>query len=152
MKPAGKILGVLALIGGAFGISRLFKTANTGGKLSINVSSLNTPTIKSGALVISANIVLDNPTDNTISLKKPNLTVFYNGNEVGNSIPSNERIDIKANERTTIKGINIQIPFLKLGTLTISLITGNVPKMEVDIEMKTEADGIPYKDKKHFVL
>jgi hypothetical protein len=152
MKTGGKILGVLALIGGAFWISRLFKTANTGKKLSINVASLNAPTIKNGALALSANIVLDNPTDTTISLKKPYLTAFHNGNEVGNSIASNERIDIKANERTTIKGINIHIPFLELGTLAVSLIAGNIPKMEFEIEMKTEANGIPYTDKKPFKL
>lgn len=150
MKTGGKILGAMILFGGAYGISKLFKTGNTAGKLSVNLASVNPPKIKNGALGLSVNIILDNPTDETISLKKPNLKAFYKDEEVGNSIPSNERFDIKANERTTIKGINIQVPFIKLGSLAFQLLTGKIPKLEFDIVLSTEADGIPYQDKKHF--
>ena len=151
MNSTGKIIGALVLFGGgAYGISKLLKANNTGGKTSVTVSGVNPPKIKNGSLVLSVNIAFDNPTDHTMSLKKPNLTAFYNGKEVGNSIPSEERTDIKANDRTVIKGINIQIPFLKLGGLALVLVTEKIPTMAFDISMSTEADGIPYKDTKHF--
>ena len=153
MKSQGKILGFFLLLGGgAFGLSKLFKTANTGKKLSVTVMNVDKPKLKSGAIRLSVNVALDNPAGNPISIKKPYLTVYYNGNEVGNSIPSNERINIIANDRTIIKGINVQISFLKLGTLAVSLISGKMPKLAIDVSVKTEANGIPYTDKQHFEL
>ena len=156
MKSEFKIFGWLALLGGgAYGLSKLFggiKTANTGSKMSVTIVSLNKPEIKNGALRLSVNVAFDNPTANPINLKKPTVKAFYNGNEVGNSIPSNEYVTIVANDRTTIKGINIQIPFLKLGGLLVSLIAGNIPKMVIDIAVHAVANGLPYKSKKTFKL
>lgn len=156
MKPEFKILGWLALLGGgAYGLSKLFggiKTADTGKKMSVTVISLNKPEIQNGALLFSVNVAFDNPTSNPINLKKPTVKVFYNGKEVANSIPSNEYVPIVANDRTIITGINIQIPFLKLGGLLISLIAGNIPKMVIDIAVHAVANGIPYTDKKNFKL
>jgi hypothetical protein len=153
MNTTTKIIGALVLLGGgAYGISRLIKTSNTGEKSSLTISGVNPPKIKNGALVLSVDVAFDNPTDHTMSLKKPNLKAYYNGKEVGNSIPSTERIAMNANDRTIIKGINIQIPFTKLGSLLLSLVTGNIPKMAIDIAVSTEADNIPYTDKKHFEL
>lgn len=156
MNSSGKIIGLLALIGGgAYGLSKLIgagKTINTGKKMSVTVMSLNKPQIKSGALRLSVNVAFDNPTNDSLELKKPTVTAFYNGKEVGNSIPSNETVSIVANDRTTIRGINIQIPFLKLGGLLVSLISGKLPKMEIDIAVHTVANGIPYTDKQHFKL
>lgn len=153
MNSTVKIIGALVLFGGgAYGISRLIKTTNTTDKTSITVSGVNPPKIKNGALVLSVNVAFDNPTNHTMSLKKPNLIAYYNGKEVGNSIPSDERTLIKANDRTIIKGINIQIPFIKLGSIVLSLVTGKIPKMAFDIALNTEADGISYTDKKHFEI
>jgi hypothetical protein len=155
MKPITKIIGAFALIGGAFGISRLFKRSEvkeTIKKISITVSGVAKPKIKNGALSLSVNISLDNPTNNTLSLKKPYITAYFGGKVVGNSIPSNERTAVKANERTTITGINIQIPFYKLGLLVVRLVLGEIPKMAFDIEVTTEAGGIAYTDKKPFQL
>ncbi len=136
--------------GGAYGISKLANASNTGKKISVNITGVNPPKIKNGALSLSVNVALDNPTAHTLKLKKPYLIAYANGSQVGTSIPSEEKIDISANQRTTITGINIQIPFIKLGAYALSLLTGKIPKMAFDIEVKTVADGIPYTDKQHF--
>lgn len=150
---ASNIIGGLILFGAAgFGIKYLLKTSNTGKKTSVSITGVNPPKLQGGSIVLGVDIAMDNPTNNSISLKKPYLTVFYNGSEVGNSIPSEERTPIKANDRTVIKGINIQIPFIKLGALAIQLLTGKIPKMAIDILMRTEANGIPYTDKQHYDL
>lgn len=156
MKTRGKILGFFLLLGGSvFGLSKLTKlakTANTGKQMSVNITGVDPPKIKSGALQLSVNVTFDNPTNNVINMKKPYLTAFYNGKEVGNSIPSQEYTPIKANDRTTIKGINIQIPFLKLGGIVVQLIMGKVPKMAFDIKVITYVNGFRYTDNQHFEL
>lgn len=152
MSATSKIIGALALFGGAYGISKLLKTGNTGKKISVTVMNVNAPKIQNGAIRLSVNVAIDNPTDDSLNLKKPTLTAYYNGNEVGNSIPSDEHVDIKANDRTTISGINIQIPFIKLGALALQLITGNVPKMSIEVAVHTVANGIPYTDRQKFDL
>lgn len=152
MKPFWKILGSAVLVAGAFGFSRIAKTGNTGKRSSVTLVNVDAPKIKNGAVVLSVNIAIDNPTEHTMNLKKPTLVVYFQNKQVGNSIPSDEYTAITANDRKIIKGINIQIPFANLGTLALELITGNTPKMSFDISMYTIADGIPYHDKKHFDL
>lgn len=152
MNKVTKIVGAALLIGGGIYASRLIKTSNTAQKLSVNITGVSPPKLKKGALQLSVNVAFDNPTGQSISLKKPYLIARYNGKEAGNSIPSDERITIKANDRTVIRGINIQVPLLKIGLAAVSLITGKLPQMTFEIEMQTEADGIPYTDKKQFTL
>lgn len=151
MSNTGKIIGTLILFGGgAYGLSRLIQAGNTGQQISINISSLNKPLVKNGAVILSVNVVIDNPTSHTLRLKKPYLTAYYQQKEIGNSIPSDEYINIQANDRTTIKGITIQVPFLRLGVVALHLIQQANTKMAFDIHLKTEADGIPYTDQQHF--
>ncbi|MEO6305873.1 MAG: hypothetical protein ABIP51_22190 [Bacteroidia bacterium] len=151
MNTLSKIFGAMVLFGGgAYGISKLLKAGNTGKKLSVTLTSMNPPKIKSGALSLSVNVALDNPTAHTLTLKKPYLVASTNGSEVGNSIPSEEVINVPANQRTIIKGLNIQIPFTKLGSYALSLLTGKIPKMAFDVSLSTVADGIPYTDTQHF--
>lgn len=147
-----KILGgALVFAGAALGINKLFKASRTGNRISINISSVNTPKLKGGSLILGVNVALDNPTSHTLNLKKPFLTAFKDGKEIGNSYPSSEIIPIKANDRTVITGINLEIPVIKLGLEAASLLlTGKLSKISLDILMRTEADGIPYTDKQHF--
>lgn len=152
MKTGVKILGVVALAVGGYKLNQLLKTANTADKTSINVTKLNKPTIKNGALNLSVDVAFDNPTDHTMNLKKPYLIARFNGSQVGNSKPSNEYTKIKANDRTIIKGINIQVPFLNLGFALVSLIAGKVPKMTFEISVLAEADGITHTDTQQFTV
>ena len=145
-------MGALLLLGGGIYASSLLKTNNTGTKTSVNITGIDPPKVKKGALLLSVNVAFDNPTSHTLSLKKPYLVARYNGKEVGNSIPSSERVAIKSNDRTIIKGINIQVSFLKLGGIALQLILGKIPKMNFEIELQTEADGIAYSDKKQFTV
>ena len=113
---------------------------------------MDKPKISGGALQLSVKVAIDNPTDHTLKLKMPNLKAFYNGNEVGNSIPSATVKDIQGNARTTISGINIQIPYANIGAAALSLITGGSSKIAFDISVSTTVDGIPYTSTKHFEL
>lgn len=153
MNPIAKIIGVLVLFGGgAYGISKLAQTSRTGKKTSVTIAGVDPPKLKNGSVILSINIAFDNPTERDLSLKKPYIKAFYNGKEVGNSIPSQERTTIIKNDRTTIKGITLQIPFTKLSSIAWDLLSNSTPAMEFDIEVSTEANGIPYTDKQHFKL
>lgn len=131
---------ILLLGGGALYASKL---SNTGKSLSITILNVQTFKIVSGALQLAVNIALDNPTNNSISIKKPYIKAFYQDNEVGNSLPSDERIKIDSNARTVMNNINIQIPFSNLPSVVLSLFnTSNRTKIGIDIEVSTEVNGI----------
>lgn len=136
--------------GGAYGINKLTKSEAAVKKITVAVTGVNPPKIRNGALVFSVNIALDNPSRQVLNLKKPYVTIYTNGKEIANSIPSEERVQIKANDITKITGLNIQIPFTKLGVYAVNLLQGKIPKMQIEVEVKTEADGIIYTDRKQF--
>jgi hypothetical protein len=152
MKTINVIGGLVVLSAAGYGISRLLKTNNTGNKTSVSITGVNPPKIQGAAIVLAVDVAFDNPTKDNLVLMKPYLTAIYNGNEVGNSAPSGETISIKANERTIIKGINLQIPISKIGALAVTLFQSKVKKLALDIIVKTIANGIPYTDKEHFDL
>ncbi len=137
---------ILLVSGGALYFSKLNETGNN---LSITILNIDTFKIVSGALQLAVNVALDNPTNNSITIKKPNLKAFYKGNEVGNSLPSGEKIKINANSRTLMKDINIQIPFSNLPSVVMSLITNSGTKnIAFDIEINTQVNGISITQKK----
>jgi len=143
------LIWLLILGGGAYAVSKL---SETGDKISISITGINLPKLKNGALIVSANVAIDNPTDTSLTIKKPYLKAFYNDAAIGNSVPSTEKVTIKANDRTTIKDMNIQIPISNLPGIAASLFTGQIPKLSLDVEVSTEINGIPYISKKHFEL
>lgn len=143
------LVWLLLLGGGAYYVSKL---SETGSKISISVTGINMPKLKNGSLIISANVAIDNPTDYVIVIKKPYLKAFYNGAAIGNSLPSSEKVQIKANDRTTIKDMNIQIPISNLPGIVATLLTGKIPKLSLDVEVSTEVNGVPYSSKQHFEL
>lgn len=142
------LVWLILLGGGAYYLSRMNET---GDKASISIIGINPPKLQSGSLVLSVNVAIDNPTDYSMQIKKPYLKAFYNNNPIGNSLPSNEKVQIKANERTVIKNMNLQIPLSNLPGIAASLITGQA-KLSLDVEVSTEINGLPYTSKQHFEL
>jgi LEA14-like dessication related protein len=135
-------LWLIVLLGG--GALYLSKLKATGDSLSITILNVETFKIVNGAIQLAINVALDNPTNTSIIIKKPNIKAYYQDNEVGNSLPSEERIKIDSNSRTVMKNINIQIPFSNLPSVVLSLFTGGEKKkLSIDIEVSTEVNGIP---------
>jgi hypothetical protein len=138
---------LIALLGG--GALYLSSLKKTGEKLSLTILNIHSFKIAGGALQIAVSIALDNPTDTSITIKQPNLKAFFNGNEVGNTIPSEERISITANNRTALPPIVIQIPLLKIPSIAMGLFTKiGAEKIAFDIEASTEVNGIPITQRK----
>lgn len=141
---------ILLLGGGALYATKL---SNTGNSLSITILNVQTFKVVNGALQLAVNIALDNPTNNSITIKKPYIKAYYQDNEVGNSLPSDERIKIDSNARTVMKDVNIQIPFSNLPSVILSLFTtGEKKKLSIDIEVETEVNGIPISKRKTFLI
>jgi hypothetical protein len=130
---------ILLLGGGALYVSKL---NNIGKRLSITILNVETFKIVNGALQLSINIALDNPTNSSITIKKPYIKTFYQENEVGNSLPSDDTIKIESNARTVMKNINIQIPFSNLPTVALSLLSNKKNKINIDVEISTDVNGI----------
>ncbi|MDP2385692.1 MAG: hypothetical protein Q8M29_04935 [Bacteroidota bacterium] len=141
---------ILLVGGGALYFSKLAKTGNN---LSITILNFSSFKIANGAIQLSVNIAIDNPTDNSIIIKQPNIKAFYNSNEVGNSIPSDKRTKIVANDRTPLPPIDIQIPFSNLPGIAISFFTNDgTKKTPIEIEVSTEVNSIPITDRKTFSI
>ena len=144
-------LWLILLLGG--GALYATKIANVGKRLSITILNVQSLKIVNGALQLVTNIALDNPTGNTISIRKPNIKVFYENNEVGNSIPSADIIDIKKYSRTIMNNINIQVPISNLPTVFLKLLVGNGgKKVKIDVEVSTQAEGIHITQRKTFEI
>lgn len=137
----------LTLIGGAIVAHSMNKA---GEALSITITKLSKPDISGGAVKLSANIAIDNPTNTKLSIKKPNLKAYYNGDEVGNSIPTNEIIKVAPNGRTPVNNINIQVPLSNLPSVVLSLFNSEKPNLSLKIVATTEVNGIPYTTEKEF--
>ncbi len=134
--------GWLALLlagGGAVYLSRL---KNTGEKITVSISRVDPPTATGGKIGLNIIVAIDNPTDNSYNIKTPNLKALYNGDAVGNSIPDGRRHDIKANGRTTITGINLQVPFSNLPGILLNLVLGKTTKIALDIEISVEVGNL----------
>lgn len=132
---------ILLVGGGALYFSNLNKT---GEKLSITILNLSGLKFTNGAIQFAVNIAIDNPTNTTLTIKQPSIKVFYKENEAGNSIPSGTRLPIKANDRTRLEPIYIQIPFSKLPGIAMGLFTRmGTEQLSLEIEVSTEVNGIP---------
>lgn len=144
-------LWLIVLLGG--GALYFSKLSHTGKSLSITILNVQTFKIVNGALQLAINVAFDNPTNTSITITKPNIKAYYQGNEVGNSLPSDEKIKIEANARTVMKDVNIQIPFSNLPSIVLSLFTGGEKKkLSIDIEVSTEVNGILFSKRKTFLV
>lgn len=141
---------VWLLLGG--GALYLWRLKRAGDKISITVLNIGKVTFNLGAITVYVNIAVDNPTGTTLTMRQPNLKLFIEGNEVGNSIPTDEIKTIQANGRTIIKDINIQIPFLNLPGALSDLLTNGLTGKTVKIVAETKVNGIAYKNEKEFKL
>lgn len=149
MNPVVIIL--LLAIGGAYTVNAL-NASNTGKKSSIKLLNVDSLKVIGTEFEISATIAIDNPTANPITVKKPYLKVFYNGNEIGNSIPSGEFIPIKANARTTISKVNLRVPMTSVPALVMAVFNSKISEQAISVEVSTVVSGIPIKDTKEFKI
>lgn len=142
----------------SFGIFALAQSAHvvqtgiTAKQLSVRILSVDKLKSISGGLELSFSVAIDNPTTKTLSIKKPYIRILMNGNEIANSTPSGTITAIKANDRTTLKGINIGLPYSNIPSVFIALTGNKKTNAIITIEIKIEADGIKATDSRNFKL
>ena len=130
----------------------LTRTALIAGQLSVRILSIDKLKSIAGGLELSFSIAIDNPTNKTLTMKKPYIRILMNGNEVGNSTPSGIVSTLKPNDRTTIKGISIGLPYSNIPTILIALTGNKKTNVIITIEITIEAGGIKATDKKNYKL
>lgn len=144
-------LVLILLLGvGAFAANAAV-TSNTGNKSSIKLLNIVSFKTIGTEFEIVASIAIDNPTTGSIKLKKPYLKLFYNENEIGTSVPSEEFITIKANGRTP-GNVNLRIPFSSVPVLVMAAFNGKGSEQTIGIEVATKANGLPIKDKRDYKI
>lgn len=142
----------------SFGIYALAKstdvvqTGMTAKQLSVRILSFDKLKSIAGGLELAFSLAIDNPTNKSLSIKKPYIRVLMNGNEVANSTPSGTITAIKANDRTTLKGVSIGLPYSNIPAVFIALTSNKKTNTIVTIEVKVEADGIRATDSRNYKL
>jgi hypothetical protein len=144
-------LWLILLVGG--GALYFSKLKNTGENLSLTLLNIDSVKITAGSLQLAVNIAVDNPTDNTINIKMPYLKAFFEGDEVGNSLPNGTRINILANSRTVINKVNLQIPFSNIPSLISNYMKHDTTKKtSIEFEVSTEVNNLPVTERKTFLI
>lgn len=142
----------------SFGIFALAQSAHvvqtgvTAKQLSVRILSIDKLRSIAGGLELSFSVAIDNPTNRSLSLKKPYIRVLMNGSEVANSTPSGIITTIKANDRTTLKGISIGLPYSNIPSIFIALTSNKKTNTIITIEIKVEAEGIKATDSRNYKL
>lgn len=131
-------VGALALSGAS--------AANTAKKSTIKLLSLDSFQIIGSEFVLAVSVAIDNPTNNSLTVKQPYLKLLYNGSEIGNSLPSAKTVVIKPNDRTPIANINLRMPFLSAPAIAVAVLNNKQTTQSVILETATVVNGIPVKD------
>jgi hypothetical protein len=131
----------------AFGAIMLVKAS----RAAANLESFVTARIHSfdlSGLTLMVGIVLKNPTNGSLRIKYPYVTVAVNGGTIGSSDLKNEDVQIPANSQAVIKGLVLHFPTLSLTTVLpalYQLMSGAIPSIDFSVTVKTTAyaPGIP---------
>lgn len=99
-------------------------------------------------LTLLVGVVLKNPTNGSLRIKYPYVTVAVNGSTIGSSDLRNEDVHIPSNSQAVIKGLVLHFPTLSLTSILpaiFQLMSGAIPAINVSITVKTTAyaPGIP---------
>jgi hypothetical protein len=99
-------------------------------------------------LTLMVGVVLKNPTNGSLRIKYPYVTVAVNGGTVGSSELKNEDVEIPANSQAVIKGLYLHFPTLSLTAILpaiYQLMSGAIPAINFSVTVKTTAyaPGIP---------
>lgn len=145
------VLILLLGIGGAFA-AKAIGASNTGNNSTIKLLNIDSLKPVGTEIEISATIAIDNPTSGRITIKKPYLKLFYNGKDIGNSLPDNEYVPVNANARTVIKNVNLRLPLTSVPSIALAIFSSKVSEQTVGIEVSTVVNGFPIKDKRDFKI
>lgn len=132
----------------------LLKTSYTGDSLNILIARVY---YKSGIgnPIYAANITISNPTENNITITRPELKAFLQGEQVGSSIPSQEVFNIKSKSKAEINNIEFQLEGLSLVKMVPDIfsyirdkIKGAPAKITIELHVMVTANGISQTIKK----
>jgi hypothetical protein len=132
--------------------AHVVQTGVTAKQLSVRILSVDKLKSIAGGLELAFSVAIDNPTNRSLSLKKPYIRVLMNGNEVANSTPLGIITTLKSNDRTTIKGLSVGLPYSNIPTIFLALTGNKRTGAIITIEIKIEAEGIKATDSRNYKL
>jgi len=119
----------VGIVGGLlFGVYKLFQMKNVSDKV---VTSLHNPrihTVDLRGLVLRTEINVDNPTNGSVNITKPVITLLSKGKYITSTRPEDKNITIKPLTTSQIDTIEIVLPWTILAAYVVGLI-GKVPKL-----------------------
>jgi len=109
-----KLLTIGIAGGLVYGVYKLIEMKSTSGKI---VSSLSNPRIHKvdlSGIAFRTEIKIQNPTQSSITVTKPVVTLSTNGNPITNSNPESKTITIKPLATTSLGTIELTLPWTTL--------------------------------------
>lgn len=118
----------------------------------IKLISIDSLQIIGAEFILSATVAIDNPTNINLNIQKPYLTLYFNGSPLANSIPTNAKVLIKANDRTTIRDLNLRMPFTSVPAIALAVFDKKETNKEIVLETATIISGFAVKDEQHYPI
>jgi LEA14-like dessication related protein len=136
-------IGIVAVTGA--------KVSNTVARSSIKFMGVDSVTIDGGEIIITSSVAIDNPTNNTLTVKQPFIKLNYNGSEVATSKASSKMYSVKANDRTKMK-LDLRVPFGNLPALAAAILNKSKDGKKIILETSTVINGLSVKDSQDFTI
>lgn len=133
------IVSLLAL----FGLS----AASTGTKLKrlvLYFKGLKIKTIKLGKLILSLDIVVENPNKRSMTLNEVTGRIFYNDAQISDLSLYDKKISLPPRATTIIKGIEIRVEAFTVINKIIDIIDNKTGAKSLTITGTVKADGMTF--------
>jgi len=137
-----KLLPLAIALLALFGIS----AATTGTKLKrlvLYFKGLKVETIRLGKLILSLDIVIENPNKRSMTLNEVVGRIFYEDTKISDLSLYDKKINLPGRDTTTIRGINIRVELFTVINNIIDIIDGKSTK-KLTITGTVKADGMTF--------
>ncbi len=115
-------LGIILVSGVVVYFSRLLSAKSVSDKSLVQTINPRILKIDNSGLTVQTEIVVDNPSNRSLRLSKPVVTLSTQGEYLASSVPEAKTYEIQPLSRTSLETTQIRIPWSSLSKYTSSLV------------------------------
>jgi len=132
----GLIGGLLYLGSRAWGAKRLSDKSN------VRAQNPRISKISLSGISLTTDVLVDNPTNASVSITKPVITFSSGGNYIASSVPSRETFSIAPLQQTPLGSVQVDVPWSALAPYIANLMS-RIPALTQNNSAKIESLGMP---------
>ncbi len=141
----GRIALGIGIIAAIFGISKVNRLRKAGQEISIRLARINKLDVGGtgigGYVKFTVDVLVSNPTNEVLKVRIPAAKIFFNGNEIANTVPIATATTVAASSQKEINGIVFQVPYQKVFNSGL-LLNALSWKKNTSYWIKCEVNGI----------